>query len=58
MPYLSKCIIDNPYDIHFEEYLDDIIQYDNKNFTKLYAVPRPGNCVSSVYLRIINIFCN
>ena len=57
MPFLSKCLKGTSDDLDLDEELDSLIQPD-EGFNRVYAVPRIRKCISSVFLKIINLFGN
>jgi hypothetical protein len=57
MPFLSKTLKGTSDDLDLDEELDSLLQPD-EGFTRVYAVPRIRKCISSVFLRIINLFGN
>ena len=57
MPYQSKSLLGKNFDNEFEEDLDNLIHIDGC-YPKIYAVPRISKCISSGFLKIINLFGN
>lgn len=55
MPFFTKTQKDTSDDLDLDEDYDELIQPE-EGFTKVFAVPRLRKCISSLFLRLINLF--
>lgn len=44
-------------EVELDDSIDDLVEKE-KEFDTIFAVPRPGTCMSGVFIRCINIFGN